>query len=231
MNKTIAIHQPNFIPWLGYFYKWMNCDLFILLDDVQYSRRSFINRNKIKTPQGEKWITIPVMNKGNYYQKINEAKISNDSNWQKKILGSIKANYSKSPFYSKYFPKLNELLTNRHESLVELNIALLIWTSSELGIEIPYKRSSDLKKVNKKSTERLISICKAVGADSYFSGFGGEKYQNQQLFEKNRIKLVTSDFVNPVYPQLWGSFVDNLSVLDLMFNCGENSKKYILNRH
>ena len=228
MSRIIAIHQPNFIPWIGFFYKWMVADIFVMLDDVQFSNNSLINRNKIKTSQGEQWITVPVMRRGRFRQQINETRILRDPKWIKKCLGSLKMNYSNSPFFSKYYPKIQELISQNQERLVELNISLLKWIVNEISIDVPFLRSSELKCISGNSTERLVSICKALGADKYYCGFGGNKYHNEDLFKEMQIQLIKTDFLHPTYPQSWGRFIPNLSVLDLMFNCGDESKKYIL---
>lgn len=223
----VAIHQPNFIPWLGFFYKWSLADVYVLLDDVQFSKNSFINRNRIKTPQGKQWLTIPVVQKKRFGQKICETKIIENDRWKRKILGSIKANYSKARFFNEYYDELEEVFFEAGNMLVELNIMLLDWIESELMINTPKIYSSKIEKSSGTSTERLVSICKQLGADEYLSGFGGSKYQDEKLFNASGIHLKSYNFKHPVYPQLWGDFIPNLSILDLLFNCGPKSADYI----
>lgn len=226
MNKlpiTAAIHQPNFLPWCGFFYKWLKSDLFVFLDDVQFIRRGYTNRVKIKAPRGERWLTVPVSKKGKYYQKVNEVEIEKDLAWKKKISGSIRACYGKAPYFKDYYPGFESLIEKEYTLLVDFNIALLEWLSSQLDIETKTVKASQLPGITGESTERLVSICKAVGAKKYLSGFGGQKYQDEEIFRENNIELVVSDFVPPEYPQLWGEFIPGLSTLDLLFNSGPQS--------
>lgn len=223
----VAIHQPNFLPCIGYFYKLIKSDIFVLLDDVQFTKNSFINRNRIKTPNGAQWITVSIIHKGRFRQMIFETEIANENKWKKKILGSFRANYSKSTFFQKYYPVLETIIMNKYERLVDLNIALLKWVLKELEIDTSIVCSSTIKGVEGYSTERLISICRALGFNNYLSGFGGENYQDKKLYQEADIKLLIYDFQPPIYPQLWGDFLSNLSIVDLLFNCGYNSKKII----
>lgn len=226
----VAVHQPNFLPWLGYFYKWAACDWLVFLDDAQYSKNSFINRNRIKTPAGEQWISAPVRHKGRLGQTINETRLTEDHQWVKKILGSIQGNYARAPFFESYYPTLERVLADPPSGLAELNLALLDWAAGHLGLSTPTVRASELTGVQGTATERLVSICRALAADVYLSGAGGQKYQEEEAFAGAEVELRLSDFQHPVYPQLWEDFVPNLSVIDLLFNCGPNSLGIILGR-
>jgi hypothetical protein len=215
-----GIHQPNYIPWSGYFYKIAKSDVFIFLDNVPYTKNSFINRNKIKTQHGEAWMTISVLTKGRYGQMINEVKINNNVPWGKIHWKTIEANYAKAPYFKEYKHLFEDIYQKNWEKLIELNEALIKLICDILCIKnIKFIRASELG-VSGRNTELLINICKATGADSYFSGSGGKKYMEEESFEKEGVKLKYSEFQHPTYDQLWGNFSPNLSVIDLIFNKG-----------
>jgi hypothetical protein len=222
-----AIHQPNFIPWIGYFYKMLKCQCFVFLDDVQYIRRGFTGRVKIKTPQGEKWLTVPVKKKGRYHQLVTEVELENGDIWKKKILGTLQSSYGKSPYFKTYFPVFETILQKNTHSLERLNVELIQWLAQSFEIKTPIVKSSRLEGITGQSSERLVSICKAVGTSQYLSGFGGQKYQEEKIFEENGIELVVYDFKHPEYHQLWGQFIPGLSAIDLLFNCGPQSIKIL----
>jgi len=227
MRITASIHQPNFIPWLGFFYKIIKSDIFIILDDVQFIKRSYINRNFIKTSNGAKKITVPIHQKGKYQQNINECVLFEYEKFCQKFISTININYSRTKFFDVYFDELENLIKKNYYLLSDLNTALIKWFLEKLNIKTILKKSSDFPDSNKTSTEKLIYICKNVGADIYLSGHGGENYQDPNMFQKNNITLQITNFIHPVYYQLYGDFVPNLSILDLLFNCGSNSKNII----
>ncbi|HHP7241116.1 MAG TPA: WbqC family protein [Cyclobacteriaceae bacterium] len=226
---TVSIHQPNFIPWIGYFYKISKSDTFVLLDNVQYTKNSFINRNRIKTPQGVNWLTIPVKQSGKSKQYIFETEIVNPEKSLSKIIKSVEQNYKKSKYFDVYFDPFCDIL-GRHPSLLsELNKELIIWVAQEFNMGGKIMLASEIIEEFDDATERLIAACKSLGADAYYSGFGGGDYQDEQLFHKNGIKLVYSSFNHPTYNQLWGDFEKNLSIIDLIFNEGAEGKKFLTN--
>jgi len=229
MNKIVGIHQPNFLPWIGYFYKIMKSDIFVFLDDVQYIKRSFINRNKIKTKNGEQYIRLPLYQKGKYKQSIVDCVLFDKEAAVDSLIKNIQTNYGKSKYFIDYFSSFEEILNNGTVSLVDINISLIKWALYAMEETVDFKRSSELEGVTGASTERLISICKSVGGDRYLSGFGGNKYQDKEMFDDVNIELVITDFEHPTYDQLWGNFIPNLSIIDLIFNCGKDSKSIILN--
>lgn len=226
----VGIHQPNYIPWIGYFYKILNSDVFVILDDVQYIKNSFINRNKIKTPQGDCWLTVPVCYKGNFGSNINEVKINNELKWNDRHLKTISMNYSKAKYFNKYYEDIYNIIKSEYTYIDQLNINLITYFCKQLKIHTKIVKSSELN-VNGNSTERLINICKTLKADTYLSGKGGEKYQDEDMYRKNGIKLIYTNFKHPFYTQLWGEFIPNLSILDLLFNCGEESIEIIKNKY
>jgi hypothetical protein len=226
--KTVTIHQPNFIPWQGYFYKLSQSDVFVILDDVQYTKNSFINRNKIKTPQGPQWVTIPVKQSGKFGQNINETQIANKEKGTKKLLRTVEQNYKKSEYFDRYFEDFSNILMNPSDIIAELNVQLLSWVMKVMGIETKTVYSSSFELGDLNGTDRLVKICKQLDADQYFSGFGGMKYQEEELFYKENIQVKVTDFKHPVYDQLWGDFEPNLSIIDLLFNEGPESLNILL---
>ena len=226
----VGIHQPNYLPWLGYFYKVAQSDVFVFLDNVQYSKNSIINRNKIKTPKGAAWLTVGVLAKGRFGQLINEVEINNATSWSHVHEKSISQNYSKTPYFKKYNDFLAAIYHRRWEKLVDLNEALIELNCDLLGIKsVKFIRASELN-VSGQSTELLINICKAVGGDTYLSGFGGKEYMDENAFAQAGISLRYYDFEHPTYNQLWGEFIPDLSIIDLLFNEGERSMEVLLRR-
>jgi hypothetical protein len=225
-----AIHQPNFVPWLGYFYKIAHCDLFIILDDVQFTKNSFINRNRIKTPQGQLWLTLPVEQSGRFGQTISETLVKSKEQIAPKLLRTIQMNYSKAPHFRAWGPQFEEILMKKEHNLADINLEVIRWVCGILGINTPFKRSSELGGIAGESTERLVNICKKVGADTYLSGLGGNNYQEVEMYAQAGLRLVTSPFAHPVYAQPWGEFLPNLSVLDALFNCGGATKDFLNGR-
>lgn len=221
----VAVHQPQYLPWLGYFDKMRRADVFCYLNDVQYKKNEWQNRNRIKTAQGWQWLTVPV--RYHFPEKIYEVKINNTTGWQKKHLQALVTNYSRAPFYKIYSAFFEDAFAQDWEFIYELNIHLLTYLREALEINTkPTVISSDLK-LRDEPTDRLIDICKAVGADTYLAGQGGADYMDLQRFEKNGIKVIFQDFKHPVYAQLFADFESHLSIVDLLFNCGPESMEII----
>jgi hypothetical protein len=224
----IAIHQPNFLPWLGYFFKIAKSDYFVFLDDVQYSKNSFINRNRIRTSNEEKWLTCPVITSDGFGRPISSIQYFQPEKSMQSILGQLQANYVHTPFFKKYFDMIKCELDLSNYSLADQNIALIKAIMHDLGITTPTIRSSELHGVEGTSTERLISICNYLKGDAYIAGFGSVKYQEDELFDQAGIKLVKTTFEHPVYPQSGDGFLKNLSIIDALFNVGEITKEYLV---
>ena len=216
----IAIHQPNFLPWLGFFHKASHCDLLVLLDDVQFVKRGFIHRNYIKSPTGKQWFGVPVLSKGRYFQQICETEINLEQRWQTKAVNALRHLYSSAPYFTELIGEFEAELRRPQTHLVELNCALLKIAFRHLGVTTPTVRASELEGVSGASTERLLSICEAVSATAYLSGAGGRNYQDEAEFQRRGIRLTYSTFSHPVYSQLHGDFTPNLSVIDYLFNVG-----------
>ena len=216
--KKISISQSNYIPWLGYFDLINRVDEFILYDDAQYTRRDWRNRNKIKTPQGLKWLTIPVDVKGKYFQRINETKIS-DKGWAVKHWRQIKDNYVKAKNFKKYKDMFEKLyLSCKEEYLSEINHKFIITINQILGIKTKIRFSSEFK-IYGDQTEKLINICKQCNATVYISGPAAKSYFNEQLAKKENIQVKWMNYDNyKEYEQLYPPFEHGVTILDLIFN-------------
>jgi hypothetical protein len=216
-NKTVVIHQPYFMPWLGFFDKIAQADIYIVLDNVwcDYKSKSVLNRNKIKTPQGGQWLTVPV--KGGIHQLIKEVEISYEKDWPETHLKTLFHNYKKGPSYQKIVPFIEKTYAKKYRLLVNLNHDLNCQIFELLQINPKIVFASDLKPEGQKS-DLIIDLLKKAGADSYLSGVGAKDYLDEKKFKNEGIELLWQDFKHPVYPQLWGEFIPNLSVIDYLFN-------------
>lgn len=225
--KKVAISQSNYIPWRGYFDLINRVDEFILYDDMQYTRRDWRNRNKIKTPQGLKWLSIAVQAKGNYLQKINQIKIS-DKNWAKKHWALLEQNYSKAQYFHEYKDVFENLYFNCNEEfLSQINYKFIVTICKLLGIETKIRFSSEFELTEGK-TQRLLAICKECDADVYLSGPSAKEYFNEELAKKLNIEVEWMDYSSyGEYNQLFGAFTHNVTVLDLIFNEGKNAKRLL----
>ena len=217
-----SAHQPQYLPWLGFFEKADRADVFVLLDDVQYKKNDWQNRNKIKTARGEQWLTVPV--EAHLGVSINETRISAATPWVKDHLKSLETCYHRAPHFEEVFSALRETLqSQKWEFLGALNLALIKSLFRLLGIPEKKLALSSSLGVREESSARLIAIGKGLGADRYLSGQDGEKYMDLKLFEDNRIAVEFQHYQHPAYPQLHGEFVSHLSVVDLLFHCGSQS--------
>ncbi len=221
------ITQSNYIPWKGYFDNIQQADVFVVFDDMQYTRRDWRNRNSIKTAQGLKWLTIPVEVKGKYFQKINETKIS-ETNWQQSHLSLIKQNYSKSPFFNELYPWIESLYRNAEfEYITEVNVFFLKEVCSFLGINTLFLDSREFELQDGK-TERLIAVCKKINATEYLTGPSAKSYIQEELFEAEKIKISYFDYEGyPEYKQFYPPFNHHVCIWDLILNTGSESQKYI----
>lgn len=216
----IACHQPTYLPWPGFFYKAMRADVFVLLDSVQFPRgSSWVNRNRIKTPRGQTWLTVPVKKKGKGLQRIRDVEVFNERLWAEKHIASLIHSYKKSPFLEDNLQFLERIYEESWNTLVDLNVSLLRYFLSQLNIDATLRFSSELG-TESKGTSLLIEICKKLKADTYVTMSTSRTHLEEELFHKNGIKIDYYNFRCPRYPQLWGDFIPNLSIVDLVFNCG-----------
>ena len=217
----IAVHQPQYLPWLGYFHKIHQADLFVLLDNVQFKKNEWQNRNKIKTAQGWQWLTVPVMFK--HLQLINEVVINGKVSWQHKQRQTIISNYKKALFYGMLEDFFENTFSATWDNISQLNIETVKKLVSILGIETPLYVASELGEFPQDPDERLIAITRHFGADTYLAGEGGKTYMDLEKYEENSINVIFQEFKHPVYNQLFGEFLPFMSVIDLIFNHGDES--------
>ena len=221
----IAVHQPQYLPWLGYFDKIDRADVFVLLDNVQFKKNEWQNRNRIKTAAGPQWLTVPVTYK--FPQRINEVVINNRDRWQHKQRQAIISNYRKASYWDDFAPILEEIFTPVWESLAPLNIFVVKRLAEILGIATPLYVASELPAFPENPDERLIAITKHFGADTYLAGSGGRDYMDLDQYEQSGIKVLFQEYHHPVYEQLFGEFAPFMSVLDLLFNHGQDSLRIL----
>ena len=226
----LAIHQPKYLPWPGYFHKMESVDLFLILDTVQYMKHEYDNRCKIKTPEGEQWLTVPVSSP-NLGTPINKVMLAMDADIWRYNWKPLKNNYSKSPFFEEYKDELHEIYGKKWDRLIDLNLKLIETVRNWLGIKTRLKFASELPETTLKGTELILSHCRELKADEYLSGMGGKNYLEQEQFDNDNIRLEFQNYTPIVYPQRFGDFVPNLSVIDLLFNCGKDSLSRIMGNY
>ena len=218
----VTILQPSYLPWLGFFEQMSRSDKFVLLDDVQYTRRDWRNRNKVRVKEGWVWLTVPVQQKSRFSQSLLETRIDNSVSWRRKHLETLRQHYCKAPFFEKYFPRCQQVYEKDWTFLFDLCLETINLIKEEMGIETPLLRSSEMKPGGEK-TERLVSMCRELGATHYLSGESGSNYIAEEDFSSQGIALEYQNYEHPVYPQRYTGFVPHLSAIDLLFNCGEQS--------
>lgn len=213
------------MPWLGYFDKMDKSDIFVFIDDVQYKRREYQNRNRIKTSQGRQWLTVPVADR--YLQKINEVPINNTVDWRKKHLHALELNYKRAPYFEELMPRFREFYRQGWQTLSQLNIACVLLLKDMLKIRAEVRISSEMEGLSDDPNGRLIDICRKLGSVTYLAGRDGRNYMDLKMFEDAGINVLFQEFSHPVYPQLFDGFEYFMSVIDLLFNYGNNSLEII----
>jgi hypothetical protein len=222
----VLVTQPNYIPWKGYFDLIAKADKFVILDDVQYTSRDWRNRNLIKTPQGTIWLNIPILKKNKIL--IKDVLIQ-DFSWVNDHLNKIERNYKKSTYFNKIFSNLEEIYQGfTSNKLIDINIEIINFICKYLNIETEISVSSDIKDKNSEKSLRILDICTENNCTVYISSSKAKNYIDESLFKENKIKLAFEDFQNyPKYEQLWGSFEEKVSIVDLLFNEGPNTYKFM----
>ena len=223
-----SIHQPNYIPWLGFFHKLLLSDTYVVFDDVQFPRgKDYANRNQIKTNNGKMWLTASVLGKKEL-KPWNQIEINNNG-WKEKHLNNIESFYKKTPYFKSYFLFLKRIYETNHKLLLDFNLDLIIFFLGCLNKECNIVLSSDIK-TKLTGLDKILYILKNQNTTKYISGDGegSKRYINEQLFKDNNIELVWQNYKHPTYNQLYGEFIPYLSILDLLFNEGPKSKDIIL---
>lgn len=225
---NVVIMQPFYLFLRKHFHQVKRADLYIFMDDTQFVKNSYHNRNRIKSQNGLLWLTVPVYHKGRFGQKINDVEIDNKKSWKQKHWQSIKMCYSKAPYFKNYEDFFEQVYQKEWNNLAELNIYLIENISKLLGInDTEYKKLSELNISNDNPTQRLIDICESVGADKYIIGTRAKDYMEKGRWEKTSVELEYFEPEYPSYPQLWGEYQEHCAIIDLLFNCGDKSGEYI----
>lgn len=227
----LTAHQPNFLPYPGLFHKILNADYFIIVDHVQFVKRGkfgWIHRNRIRTPTGWMWLTIPVKTQGKYYQKIKEVEIDNNLPWRRKIWRSIQLHYKKAPYFGELCEPLENVFNKEWNKLLDINVSLIRIIFDYLEINLPIKLTSELS-IDSGGSQLIVDMCRKVNADTYISGIHGRDYLDRTLCERNGIKLLFQEFTPPKYKQVYNDvFIENLSIIDMLFNCGSKATRELL---
>jgi hypothetical protein len=226
--KTVVIHQPDFVPYIGFFHRLLHSDLLILLDHVQFvthSSRSWTHRDKIKTAGGERWLTISVV-KSPRDTPINEVLLA-DNGWREQNLNLLRENYRNAPYFEELFPMLKSLYATPCQRLVEFNLASIKLLMEWFSIDISVVFSSEMEPQGNKNA-LLVDLLGKVGATHYLSGVGAQDYFEPEPFARAGIEVLWQEFRHPVYPQRFGEFIPYLSSIDLFFNCGIEQSREIL---
>lgn len=217
----IGIQQPEHLPWLGFFNKMAQVDQFVLLEHVQYKKRYFENRNRIRSAEGAQWLTVPVQTKGRYTQWINKVEIDAKQAWHHKYLASLDRAYARAPHYAERSAGLCECVAGEWTHLAALNTELIRLLARLCGVDTPLKPSSQLDTGEHRGSELILDICRQLEADAYLSGPNGRNYLDLGAFAANGIEVIFHDYHHPKYPQLYEPFVSHLSTVDALFNVAD----------
>lgn len=219
----IGILQPGYLPWLGFFEQMYKSDVFVIYDDVQYDKEGWRNRNRIKSANGVQWLSVPVQFKLSKAQLITEIRIDNKVNWRKKHLASIRQNYMKSLYFKDYIGFFEEAYAREWEYLIDLDLFFIVGLAKFLGMGDKIINRSSAVAVQGDRIGRLINLCKYFGTDTFYEGYSGKNYIDEEIFLAQGIKVEYQNYQHPVYRQLYGEFVPFLSIIDLLFNHGSKS--------
>jgi WbqC-like protein family len=222
MGRTLVVLQPGYLPWLGFFDQMRRSDIFVYYDDVQFDKHGWRNRNRIKSPEGARWLTVPVRRAG-LDTRILDVEIDNRTAWARKHTGTIRQFYARAPYLDRYLPELEDLLQCGWERIVDLDLAVVEMICRWLGLQrVKTVRSSELGIPGERS-QRLLDLCLHFGASSYLTGDAARSYLQTDLFARHQIEVRWHNYRHPIYPQQHGRFIPYLSALDLLLNCGDES--------
>lgn len=228
-EKTLVVLQPGYLPWLGFFDQMRRCSTFVLYDDVQYDKGGWRNRNRIKSKDGPLWLTVPVLTKRRFGQRLLDVEIDTTRPWARSHLRSVRQCYAMAPYIDRYLPELSEVLSRPWDRLVELDIALIALMADWLGLERHVVRSSEVA-IRGSGSERLVELCRHFGATHYLTGDAARAYLDMSLFVERGITVHWHGFRHPTYPQQHGEFVPYLSTVDLVLNCGDAARDVLNGR-
>lgn len=223
---TVCIHQPDFIPYLGFFHRLLETDVFVILDDAQFIKDGWHHRDQIKTAAGKSWITLPI-NRDDWFKNINEVRLVQPQDWKAKHLNLLRENYRKSDYFGELYPQIEAVYAKNHDKLVEINLGFLDFLFDCFALN-PKPLFSSTMNLPGKSTERLVQMVSQLGGDRYLTGTGSRAYLEELKFSERGIDVVWQNFNPPTYPQLHGAFIPHLSSLDALFNLGKQGARKLL---
>lgn len=233
-ERVVALHQPNFFPWLGYFDKIVRADVFVLLDDVQFSKTggTWSNRVQLLTGGEARWLTLPIDRNYHGVRLIRDIEIDNRQPWRRKLLQTLRSNYGKAPFFTSVFPHVAELVANETSSLLDFNLRVITTLCGLMDIDTDKLRLGSSLQVTGRATERLVAAVSAVGGTAYLCGGGAGGYQEDELFARAGVRLIYQDFTHPTYSQQHPGdrFVRGLSCLDALMHCGFRGTRELLGK-
>ncbi len=221
--KTVCIHQPDFAPWLGFFDRLIDADVYVVFDDAQFLRRGWHHRDKILGPQGTQWLTVPVLKKGRYHQEIRDVKIDESTNWRRKHLQTLASVYGNRPGFESTHRQITEIYDRQHERLIDLNMDLISWLLKALDIEVQICMSSEFG-IESTSTSRLVELTQALGGTTYISGLGAKNYLDEEAFRQQNIEVRWQEFLHPTWDQGQSTFLSMLSTLDTLYQGATQTK-------
>jgi len=225
----VACHSAVYIPWIGYFYKMFLSDIFVILDNTQMLRGRAVGYRNCIDLQGRKHqLSIPIQRRHGAFQRFMDVEIDNTQKWRNKHLQTLRHAYSKHPYYEEIGEWLFPFYEKQPTFLIDFTFAIISRIKEYLGFGNEFRFASEIAPEFEDATERLCALTTACGGDRYISGFGGRDYMNEETFRRYRLDCIIYDFQHPTYPQKGGeTFLSNLSVLDLLFNCGQQSSEII----
>jgi hypothetical protein len=221
--RTLVVLQPGYLPWLGFFDQMRRADVFVYYDDVQYDKHGWRNRNRIKSPAGPHWLTVPVRHHGLGQPRIMDVEIDTRAPWARKHVGTLRQFYARAPFTDVYLPELEELLSRSWTRIIDLDAAVVAVMARWLRLSPEIHWASSLG-VGGEQSGRLLGLCRHFGATRYLSGSAARDYLDVPMFERAGVTVEWQDYRHPTYQQQYGEFVPYLSAIDLLLNCGEQSR-------
>jgi hypothetical protein len=225
---VVSANQPYFCPFPGFFYKALLSHVLVILDAVQFPQSTtWVSRNRFKNDQGSLWLTIPVWKKGLGLQNIDQVRICYERGWPRKHLESLKSAYSNAPYLKDHLSFVEEMFSSKFAKLVDLNLTVIRYLMNFLQMDTRLVLLSDLG-VKGRGTQLLVEVCKALGASTFLVQSQAQKYLDAKLFQEDGVELRSFRYLPPIYPQLWGDFLANLSTFDLIFNCGPKAHDILI---
>ncbi|NQU57183.1 MAG: WbqC family protein [Rhodospirillales bacterium] len=223
----LTAHQPVYLPWLGLFHKIAMADRFVSFNQVQYQPKDWNNRNKIKTGDEPAWLSVPVNRKGYLEKKFCDIEINNQMPWGRKHWGTLVHNYGKAPYFKKYADYFEDVYKREWKTLAELDEVMLQWFLDTLSIDTKIESAGDFDFKGEKSG-LVLDMCQKLGADIYIFGIQGREYADTEAFQAAGVRAEFQDYQHPEYPQQYGDFVSHMGIVDLLFNCGDDSLEILM---